>query len=368
MRQLLQRNSFQRSSRGTPRSSAITRSGSSAATSVTKSHSPLSATLATISRASSRTWISRRPMVRGVKPRLTSFRSWVCRGGSMWISCCCISRRSVSTMSALMQVPRSEEKSSGSLETASTCWWRVKTQKPRWSISTRPGASWPRPLRPGCQWTGECSCSHAKCSCGTPRSKVVGSNKSICGVVMQLPALGHQRETPPVARRRFARCARPRALCHFLQHVDRAGASEADHVGEAESRIRNLAFAGLPAQVRRDFVDIRDARRSEGMPLRQKPPGDVHRDLASERRLSLVDHPPGLAIFAKPKVLVVQDLRSREAIVQLHKRQLLGADPRHLVGLLRGKTGAGVDVRHHKVPIRPRITRQHRRLDAHRTL
>ena len=129
-------------------------------------------------------------MVRGVKPRLTSFRSWVCRGGSMWISCCCMSRRSASTKSALRQVPRSEEKSSGSFETSSTCWWRVRTQKPRWSISMRPGASWPRPLRPGCQWTGECSCSHAKNSCGTPRSKVVGSNRSICAVAMNLLAPG----------------------------------------------------------------------------------------------------------------------------------------------------------------------------------
>ena len=63
-----------RSAWGTPRNSAITWSGSSAATSVTKSHSPLWATLSRIARTISRMCVSSASMRRGVKAELTSLR------------------------------------------------------------------------------------------------------------------------------------------------------------------------------------------------------------------------------------------------------------------------------------------------------
>jgi hypothetical protein len=129
---LLHENSFQRSSRGTPSSSAITSRGSSAAIAVTKSHSPFGATLSTISRASSRTCGSMRAIMRGVKPRFTSLRRVVCRGGSMWIICCRMSCSSISGMSAFTALPLSEEKSAWFFDTWTTSSYRVTAQKPRW--------------------------------------------------------------------------------------------------------------------------------------------------------------------------------------------------------------------------------------------
>ena len=72
-----------RSDCGTPIISAITWSGSSAATSTTKSHSPRAATSSTIPFVVSRMRSSSRPIMRGVKPLFTSSRSFVCFGGSI---------------------------------------------------------------------------------------------------------------------------------------------------------------------------------------------------------------------------------------------------------------------------------------------
>src|SRR5215468_6972191 len=60
-------------------------SGSAAAMSLTKSHSPRGATASTMRRARSRTISSTRATVRGVNPLLTSRRSLVWRGASMLI-------------------------------------------------------------------------------------------------------------------------------------------------------------------------------------------------------------------------------------------------------------------------------------------
>jgi hypothetical protein len=60
-------------------------SGSAAAISSTKSHEPFGATSRTIRRAVDRTVSSSDVMTRGVKPRFTSFRSFVWRGASMLI-------------------------------------------------------------------------------------------------------------------------------------------------------------------------------------------------------------------------------------------------------------------------------------------
>ncbi len=63
-----------RSSCGTPMSSAITSSGSSAAMSTTKSDSPLASVLSRMPLVSSRMCSSIWPIIRGVKPRFTSLR------------------------------------------------------------------------------------------------------------------------------------------------------------------------------------------------------------------------------------------------------------------------------------------------------
>ena len=69
-----QSKSLNRSSRGTPSSSAMTSSGSSAATSTTKSQSRLAMASSTMRTVRSRRCSSRAAIMRGVKPRLTSLR------------------------------------------------------------------------------------------------------------------------------------------------------------------------------------------------------------------------------------------------------------------------------------------------------
>ena len=78
-----QSKTLRRSSWGTPISSAIACSGSSAATSVTKSPLPLASASAMIRSARAVSAARRLPIARGVKPRETMPRSLVCCGGSM---------------------------------------------------------------------------------------------------------------------------------------------------------------------------------------------------------------------------------------------------------------------------------------------
>ena len=72
-----------RSSCGTPSSSLIACSGSSDATSATKSPVPDSSAVATMRSARAVRACRRLPMARGVNPRETMPRSLVCSGGSM---------------------------------------------------------------------------------------------------------------------------------------------------------------------------------------------------------------------------------------------------------------------------------------------
>ena len=89
---------FWRSSRGTPSSSAMTRSGSSAAMSRTKSQAPvpLAMTSLRISSTSARILGSISCTMRGVKPRATSLRKRACCGGSMFTISSWICERSSS--------------------------------------------------------------------------------------------------------------------------------------------------------------------------------------------------------------------------------------------------------------------------------
>ena len=96
------------------------RSGSRAATSVTKSHSPLAATTSMMRAVSSRICTSSFDTMRGVKPLFTSNRYRVCIGGSMLsiiIRCCARSSSAISVMSA---EPRADENRSISRFTSTT--------------------------------------------------------------------------------------------------------------------------------------------------------------------------------------------------------------------------------------------------------
>src|SRR6185369_16998817 len=128
------------------------------------------------------------------------------------------------------------------------------------------------------------------------------------------------------------------------EDVDRAGRTEPDHVRETDLRAVYLTRARRAAEVRRDLEDARHAGRAERMPLREEAPGDVHGDAPAVGRLAVVDEAAGLAVRAEPQVLVVQDLRSREAVVQLDQVEVVGADAGALPRLPRGVARQRVDV------------------------
>ncbi len=92
------------SSCGTPSSSAIACSGSSLATSATKSPVPSETAVATIRSARSLSTSRRLPIARGVKPREMMLRSLVCCGGSIlsMISRCIARLSSVCSSPSLM--------------------------------------------------------------------------------------------------------------------------------------------------------------------------------------------------------------------------------------------------------------------------
>src|SRR5205807_564577 len=120
-----------RSARGMPIISAITCSGSSAAISATKSHSPRAATASMILLAMSRMWGTRRFVILGEKPMFTRRRKRVWRGASMLISCDRTASRSSPSNSRMSVPPRADEKVFASSWTACTSRYLEITQKPR---------------------------------------------------------------------------------------------------------------------------------------------------------------------------------------------------------------------------------------------
>ena len=114
---LLQSKIWCRSSVGTPIISTITWSGSSAATSVTKSHSPRAAILSMIRFVISRMRCSSRLVILGEKPRFTRRRYFVWRGGSMLSMMVAFEAASSSFQSRRIVPRRAFEKVFGSSDT-----------------------------------------------------------------------------------------------------------------------------------------------------------------------------------------------------------------------------------------------------------
>ena len=155
-----------RSSFGTPSISTITCNGSSAATSVTKSHVPRDATASTIRRARSRTCCSVRLSILGENPRFTRRRYFVWRGGSMLSMSSRCGTSCSSGYGGRRALPRADENVFWSSDTRHTSAWRVTAQKPPpWTAS-------------GCQYTGASARRRRNVSCGTPATKLSGFERS----------------------------------------------------------------------------------------------------------------------------------------------------------------------------------------------
>src|SRR6266436_1068715 len=125
----------------------------------------------------------------------------------------------------------------------------------------------------------------------------------------------------------------------YRQDMNRAGGTQPDYVGLARLGVRHQAIfrAIVLRQVPDHFADIRDAGRAERMSLREQSARNVDRIVAAEARMhaaARVDELAGFAVAAQSEVLVVHELRSREAVMQFGKRDVLRSDTGLLVCLL----------------------------------
>src|SRR6266851_5133212 len=113
--------------------------------------------------------------------------------------------------------------------------------------------------------------------------------------------------------------------------MNRTGAAQPNDVGLARLGVRHQALLGaiVLGQMPHDLADIRHAGRAERMPLGEQPARYVDRGLAAEARMhpaARIDERASLAVAAKSEVLVMHQLRSREAVMQFGERDILGSE------------------------------------------
>jgi hypothetical protein len=102
------------------------------------------------------------------------------------------------------------------------------------------------------------------------------------------------------------------------------------------------------------------------MALRLEAAGHVHRRLAVAPRGAAVEEVDGAALLAQLEVVVVDELRGGEAVVELDEVEVLGTDSGLLVGLVRGHAGEGVHVGQDLAALLPGIAGEDRRRDLDR--
>ena len=95
------------------------------------------------------------------------------------------------------------------------------------------------------------------------------------------------------------------------------GARASQIVGQTHLGTRNLARARLSAQLKREFMNLRHARRPYRVAFRFQAAAGVHRHRAAEFRHSLDRAAASLAFGEKPQILERDDLGDRETIVNL---------------------------------------------------
>src|SRR5579884_3037837 len=92
------------------------------------------------------------------------------------------------------------------------------------------------------------------------------------------------------------------------------------------------------------LVDVCDPGRAQGMALREQAPRHVHGYPPAMGRLAAVDQGSALTFVAQTQILVVQDLRRGEAVVQLDQIEIRDVDTRGFVSQLRGRTRDLVEI------------------------
>src|SRR5437016_7300620 len=150
--------------------------------------------------------------------------------------------------------------------------------------------------------------------------------------------------------------------------MDGAGGAEPDNMRLPGLGVGHLAILRtvVTGDVPYDFADIRDAGCAQRVTFGKEAARYVNRRLAAEVRMlpaALVDKLAGFAVFAEAKVLVVHQLRSREAVMQLGEVDILRSDSSLLIRLLGSAARERAHVGQRQVAIGPWIGGQHRRRD-----
>src|SRR5258708_10660732 len=113
--------------------------------------------------------------------------------------------------------------------------------------------------------------------------------------------------------------------------MNRAGRAQPDYMRLARLGVRHESIfrAIVVGQMPDHFADIRDAGCAQWMPLREQSARHVDGRFAAEARMhpaAFVDKLASLAVAAKADVLVMDQLRGREAVMQFDERDILRAD------------------------------------------
>ena len=106
---------------------------------------------------------------------------------------------------------------------------------------------------------------------------------------------------------------------------------------ESHLGVRDLAFVRGAPELPHELGALGEAGRAEGMSLREEAAGGVRDPLAAVGVVAFLDELLGAALVAEAERLVRQDLVRGEAVVQLDDLDVLGAEARLVVDLLRAR-------------------------------
>src|SRR5579862_7814748 len=114
-----------------------------------------------------------------------------------------------------------------------------------------------------------------------------------------------------------------------LQDMDGACRAQADDVGLADLGALHLAIlrALIFGQMPHDLADVSNTGRAQRMTLAEQSARYVNRREAAEVRMHaalLIDELAGRPLLGQEQILIMNQLRGREAVMQLGERDVLG--------------------------------------------
>src|SRR5258708_34559862 len=105
-------------------------------------------------------------------------------------------------------------------------------------------------------------------------------------------------------------------LLDFLQQVHGAGRPHPDNMSHADPGALDLALIGFTTQLRGHFIDVGYTGGANRMPLGEQPARHIDWNTASDRGRAFIYQPTAFALAAQAEVLIVNNFRGSEAVVQ----------------------------------------------------